>query len=66
MCAEFLVKKACDDANAFFGSEAFRSALDGHMAEEYFDLSKRAASEAKRIKTVPQPDAPADGEKPRR
>lgn len=66
MCVESLVKKACDDARTLFGSEEFRSVLDGHMAEEYHELSRRAARETKGIKQGPQPGGPANGAKPRR
>ena len=41
-------RKASADAKQLFGSKAFQSVLDGHMAEEYGPLSKRLEKELRK------------------
>jgi hypothetical protein len=41
-------RQATTDAKQLFGSEAFQSVLDGHMAEEYGPLSKRLEKELRK------------------
>jgi len=48
-----LFQKATDEAKKLFGSNEFRNILDGHLAEEYWPLSKKVESELQRKKNPP-------------